>query len=54
MEAIVQVVAIDLAGKIEALRDKRSNIVNRFLEQMREKVPEISTGYSRNVASTGS
>ena len=54
MEAITQVVSIDLVKRTEALRDKRSNIVNDFLELMKGRAPGISTGSSNNAASTGS
>jgi len=53
MEAIIQVVAIDLTKRLEAIRDKRSKILSDFLEQMKAKIPETSTGYSSNVTSTG-
>jgi len=54
MEAVTQMVSIDLVKRTEALRDKRFNEVNDFLELMKGRAPGISTGSSNNAASTGS
>lgn len=54
MEAIIQIVSIDIVNKTEAIRDKRQSIINDFLERMKVRAPGISTGSSSSATSTGS